>query len=755
MRNKNVKINKNIEKLERKSINARVTNIFLLFMVIFGLLVVRLVYLSFIVGPEHKEYASKQQVLSQVISPKRGTIYDSTGKALAMSAKVDTITINPKEIIVKDKDEEVQELKTKARKELVAKGLSEIFELDYKEVLDKVNSNSTYQIIAKKVTQEKVNELQEWMNENKIYAGINIDETDERFYPYENLASNLIGFCGTDGYGLEGLEERLNSILTGVSGRKVSSGDSQQKEIPNSNELYIEAEDGSDVILSIDYNIQTIAEKYLKQAVEENDCQKGGNVIIMQPDTGDVLAMATYPNYNLNTPFTPNTEELQKEWKKMSAEEKANAQYSMWKNLAVAQNYEPGSTFKIITSAIALEENLIEADNDKDFLCTGSETIYETTIKCWRSYNPHGYQSLRHALQNSCNPAFIQLGQKIGVTTFYKYLNAFGFMNKTNNLFYGESNSVFHDRDEVGPIELATLSFGQRFTVTPLQLVTAISSIANDGVLMQPRIVKQIVNKDTNTTTSIEPVEVRKVLSTETCDTLKSMLESVVTSGTGKYAAVEGYSIGGKTGTSEPIQNDKNSYYVASYVAISPILDTKVCVLVTLYDPQGRSHEGGQIAAPVISQIMSETLPYLGIAADKDNSSNNKDTIMVTDVRNKTLTEAAKILENAGFKTLYNIEGDKNELLVTDQVPKPGIKLSEDSIICLYTTENDSRTTIKMPNLKGKTLKEAANMLRAVNLNYTYEGSGKVLTQSVLADEPVEEGTVVKLTLKKEITDAY
>jgi len=755
MRNKNVKINKNIEKLERKSINARVTNIFLLFMVIFGLLVVRLVYLSFIVGPEHKEYASKQQVLSQVISPKRGTIYDSTGKALAMSAKVDTITINPKEIIVKDKDEEVQELKTKARKELVAKGLSEIFELDYKEVLDKVNSNSTYQIIAKKVTQEKVNELQEWMNENKIYAGINIDETDERFYPYENLASNLIGFCGTDGYGLEGLEERLNSILTGVSGRKVSSGDSQQKEIPNSNELYIEAEDGSDVILSIDYNIQTIAEKYLKQAVEENDCQKGGNVIIMQPDTGDVLAMATYPNYNLNTPFTPNTEELQKEWKKMSAEEKANAQYSMWKNLAVAQNYEPGSTFKIITSAIALEENLIEADNDKDFLCTGSETIYETTIKCWRSYNPHGYQSLRHALQNSCNPAFIQLGQKIGVTTFYKYLNAFGFMNKTNNLFYGESNSVFHDRDEVGPIELATLSFGQRFTVTPLQLVTAISSIANDGVLMQPRIVKQIVNKDTNTTTNIEPVEVRKVLSTETCDTLKSMLESVVTSGTGKYAAVEGYSIGGKTGTSEPIQNDKNSYYVASYVAISPILDTKVCVLVTLYDPQGRSHEGGQIAAPVISQIMSETLPYLGIAADKDNSSNNKDTIMVTDVRNKTLTEAAKILENAGFKTLYNIEGDKNELLVTDQVPKPGIKLSEDSIICLYTTENDSRTTIKMPNLKGKTLKEAANMLRAVNLNYTYEGSGKVLTQSVLADEPVEEGTVVKLTLKKEITDAY
>lgn len=755
LKNKNVKINKSVEKLERKNIILRTKNVFLIFILIFLLLIIRIVFVQFIKGPEYKETASRQQLLSQVISPKRGTIYDSTGKALAISASVDTITINPQNISVKDKDPDVARLKTKERKEIVAKGLSEIFELDYDETLNKVKSDSTYQIIAKKVTQEKVNELNEWMKENKIYDGINIDETEERFYPYENFASNLIGFCGTDGYGLEGIEERLNSVLTGTSGRKVSSGDSQRKEIPNSNELYVEAENGSNIILTLDYNIQTIAEKYLKQAVDENDCKKGGNIIIMQPDTGDVLAMATYPNYNLNTPFSPNTTELEKDWKNMSAEEKANAQYAMWKNLAVSQNYEPGSTFKIITSAIALEEDIVGVDGDEDFLCTGAEKIYDTKIKCWRSYNPHGYQSLREALQNSCNPAFIQLGEKIGVTTFYKYLNAFGFMNKTNSLFYGESNSVFHDREEVGPIELATLSFGQRFTVTPLQLVTAISSIANDGVLMQPRIVKQIINTDTNITTNIDPVEVRKVLSVETCEELKSMLESVVTSGTGKYAAVEGYTIGGKTGTSEPIQNDKNSYYVASYVAISPIVDTKVCVLVTLYDPQGKSHEGGQIAAPVISQIMSEVLPYLGIASDKDNTSNEDETIMVPEIRNKTLAEAIKVLEKSGFKTLYNIEGDKNKLLVTDQVPKPGVKLSEDSIICLYTTENDSRTTIKMPDLKGKTLKEAVNMLRAVNLNYTSEGSGKVISQSVVADEAVEEGSVIKLTLKKEVKDTY
>lgn len=755
MKNKNTKINKNKERLEKEALYTRTKNVFFIIMFIFTLIFIRIVYIQFIKGPEYKETASKQQLLSQVISPKRGTIYDSTGKSLAISANVDTITINPNEIMVKDTDPEVQQLKTKARKELVAKKLSEMFELDYQEILNKVNSDSKYQIIAKKVTQEKVTELQNWMKENKIFSGINIDETEERFYPYGSLASNLIGFCGTDGYGLEGLEERLNSILTGTAGRKISSGDSLQKEIPNSNELYIEAENGSNVILSLDYNIQTVAEKYLKQAVEENDCKQGGNVIIMQPDTGDILAMATYPNYNLNTPFSANTVELEEQWKTMSSEEKASSQYAMWQNLAVSRNYEPGSTFKIITSAIALEENIVETDNEQDFLCTGSETIYDTTINCWRHYNPHGYESLRTALQNSCNPAFIQLGKKIGTETFYKYLQAFGFMDRTNALVYGETNSVFHSKDEVGPIELATLSFGQRFTITPLQLITAISSIANDGILMQPRVVKQIVNPDTNTVTNINPVEVRKVLSTETCDELKSLLESVVTSGTGKYAAVEGYYIGGKTGTSEPIKNDKDSYYVASYVAISPIVDTKICILVTLYDPQGDSHEGGQIAAPVISQILSEVLPYIGIASDKDTSSNNDDMITIPDIRNKTLTEAVKNLEEAGFKTLYNIQGNKNELLVTDQVPKPGVKLQKDSIVCLYTTENNNRTTIKMPNLKGKTLQEAANMLRAVNLNYTHEGTGKVMNQSVLADEAVEEGTVIKLTLKKELTETY
>lgn len=755
MKKKNMKINRCNEIVERKKVVAKASITLFIILGFFLLIALRIAYIQFIKGSEYKEIASKQQLLSQVITPKRGTIYDSTGKALAISASVDTITINPSLIIVKDDDKEVQNLKTTARKELVAKGLSDIFNLNYNETLEKTTSDSTYVIIAKKVEKEKVDKLTSWMEENEIYAGINIDETDERFYPYQNLASNLIGFCGTEGYGLEGLEERLNSILAGTPGRKISSKNSRQQEIPNSNELLVEAQNGNNIILSLDYNIQSIAEKYLKQAVEENNCKKGGNVIIMRPESGDVLAMATYPNYNLNEPFSPNTQELVANWSNMTLEEKTTSQYAMWQNLAVARNYEPGSTFKIITSAIALEENIVETDNDRDFLCTGTEKIYDTDIKCWRSYNPHGYESLRLALQNSCNPAFIQLGKKIGKDTFYKYLKAFGLMDRTNALVYGESNSVFHDIDEIGPVELATLSFGQRFTITPLQLITAVSSIANDGVLMQPRIVQQIIDTDTNTTTNIDPIPVRKVLSTETCDKIKSLLESVVVSGTGKYASVEGYSIGGKTGTSEPIKGISDSYYVASYIAISPIVDTEICVLVTLYDPQGDSHEGGQIAAPVVSQILSEILPYLGIASEQENNTNNDDTITIPDIRNKTLTEAIKILNDNGLKSLYNVTGNKNELLVTDQIPKPGVKLSSNSIICLYTTENSNRTTIKMPNLKGKTLPEAINMLRAINLNYTYEGSGKVMNQSILAEEAVEEGTVIKLTLKKELTETY
>ena len=498
-------------------------------------LIGRIGFLQFVEGSELKELAYNQQAINQIISPKRGNIYDSTGKAIAISAQVDTITINPSKIVKKNDED------TKAYKEMVAKKLSEIFSLDYEEVLNKVNSESNVETIAKKVEQDKVNELEAWMEENKITAGINIDEDTKRYYPYGTVASNVIGFCGIDNQGLDGIEAKWDSVLAGTPGKIVSSKGSDQKEIPNTEETYISAENGSDLTLTIDLNIQTIIEKYLKQAVEENECTRGGNVIVMNPKNGDILGMATYPNYDLNSPYTPNST-LALTYDSLSSEEKTEALFRMWANKSVAETYEPGSTFKVITSAVALEENITTTDKERDFVCNGYELFDDingkkTKISCWRA-NPHGEQSLRQALMNSCNPAFMQLGARITAPTLYKYYDAFGLFESTNSGLYGEQSSIFQKLDEVGPVELATMSFGQRLNVTPLQMITAISCVANDGILMQPRIVKQITNTETGSVTDMPVTQVRQVISKQTAQEVKSMMESVVTKGTGRHAAV-------------------------------------------------------------------------------------------------------------------------------------------------------------------------------------------------------------------------
>lgn len=583
--------------------------ILLVTIIIFVLLICRIGFLQFVQGSYLKEQAYKQQAINQIISPKRGNIYDSTGKALAISAQVDTITINPSKF-EKDSDEE-----TVKYRETVAKGLSEIFGLDYNETLEKVCSDSQVETIAKKVEQDKVDQLTSWMDENDISVGINIDEDTKRYYPYSTVASSVIGFCGSDNQGLSGIESKWDSVLTGTPGKIVSSQGSDQQEIPDAEETYIAAENGSDLTLTIDLNIQTIIEKYLKQAVEENECSRGGNVIAMDPSTGDILAMASYPDYDLNSPYTPNNT-LAQTYDSLTTEEKSEALYRMWANKSVAETYEPGSTFKVITSAIALEENITSTDVAGDFYCKGYEEFEDVNgstirIRCWRA-NPHGSQTLRQALMNSCNPAFMQLGARIGASTLYKYYEAFGLFNSTNSGLYGEQSSIFQKLENVGPVELATMSFGQRLNVTPLQMITAISCVANDGVLMQPRIVKSVTNTDTGAVTEVPVTQVRQVISSQTASEVKSMMESVVTKGTGRHAAVNGYSIGGKTGTSEPTEANAEEGYVASYVAISPVEDTKIVLLLTLYDPHGKNgHQGGQVAGPVVSQMLSEILPYM------------------------------------------------------------------------------------------------------------------------------------------------
>ena len=719
-------------------------------LIIFLLLIIRLIWLQFVQGSDLKEQAYNQQTTDQIISTSRGTIYDSTGKTLAISTPTDTVTINPKKIVGSNDEE------TKAKKEKVAKAFSEIFELDYNETLEKVNSTSNVQTIAKKVDKDKIDKLKQWMETEKISTGINIDEDTKRVYPYNNLASNLIGFCGTDNTGIQGIEDSWNSVLQGTPGKITTSTDAIQEEIPNAEERYISAENGSDIVLTIDYYIQTVLEKYLKQAVEENNADSG-TVVAMAPSTGDILGMACYPDYNLNTPFEPNTEELKATWDTLDSTTQSDALYNMWKNNVVSSPYEPGSPYKLITAATALEENITSEDVPNDFYCNGSIEVADRKISCWTQAHK-GAKTLRQALQVSCNPSLIQLGQRIGAETLYKYYQAFGFFDKTGIDLPQEASSTYWKLEDVKDVELATMSFGQRFTITPIQLVSAVSAIANDGILMKPRIVKQIINPETGTTTDIEPVQVRQVISKSTSERMRNLMKSVVDDGSGRLAKVEGYSIGGKTGTSEPQAGREDEGYIASYVAIAPTEKPEICLLIAVHNPNPNnegSHQGGQVCGPVVSQMLSEILPYLGLTSS--NAQTSTDTVeedtsyaTVPDIRNKTVTEAEKLLKQAGFTTKVNISGDKNSTLVTDQTPKPGSSIPKGSIIVLYTEENDTRVSVKVPDFKDKTLAQAENMAKANNLNITTEGSGTVISQSIMVDTAVEEGTIIKLTLSTE-----
>lgn len=700
---------------------------------IFAGLIIRLFWIQFVNGASLKEKAYRQQTSSTIISPKRGTVYDSNVKALAISEDVDTISINPSKI-------------DKQNKELVAKGLSDIFELDYDETLNKVNSESSVETIAKKVESDKVNELQKWMSSNKISSGINIDADTKRYYPYKNLASQVIGFCGTDNQGLAGLESSYDNILTGRSGKIITTTDLNNSEISDNHTTYVEAEDGSDVYLTIDIKIQSIVEEYIAKAVEDKKCETA-SAIIMEPSTGNIISMATYPNFNLNTPFEPNTSSLQKNWDSLSSKDKSTALNKMWRNKNISDLYEPGSTFKTIVSSIALEEDIAETDTKNDFYCKGYEEFSDgTKIRCW-STKSHGYETLTNALANSCNPAFMQLGKRIGIDIFYEYFEAFGLFNTTGISLPGESTSIFYsDKDKVGPVELATMSFGQRFEITPIQLITAISAIANGGTLMKPQIVSKTVNKSTNDTSTITPSEVRQVISKETANSVIKMMESVVTDGTGKKGAVKGYTIAGKTGTSEAKRGSKDGNTL-SYVAIAPSENPQLVLLVVLYNTPTTDSHGSTVAGPIVSDILGKVLPYMGVTSDEANINSLDNQITVPDVTNKTITEAEKILKNAGFSTSISFNGDKNSTLVSTQVPVARTILPKDSTIVLYTEDNSTRTSVTVPDLKGMTLSKAKSVLKSKNLNLNYSGSGLIVSQDTKAGTSVEEGSIIKVTL--------
>ncbi len=737
MKKKKMKKSKDKKSTMRKLfLTASISTIF--FVVIIG----NLGRIIFVHGKEYSESAYNQQMKNQIISPNRGIIYDVNGNVLAKSIAVDTISLNPGKVCYANK-------KT-VPNDFIAQGLAENLGLDYQEVLNKINTKSSVVVIAKKVDQGKTEKLQTWLADNGITSGINVDKDSKRYYPYHNLASNLIGICGDDNSGIVGIEERWNKQLTGTAGKIVTVQDVNKNAISDETEQYVPVENGSNIYLTIDMTIQQIAEKYLKQAVDQNSCSGGGNVIVMNPQNGEILAMATYPDYNLNDPYAIEPTGEAELWETYTREQKNTAYFKLWTNKSVSKLYEPGSTFKIITAAVALEENLAGTDTPEDFMCTGSYQVEDRNISCWRA-EPHGSQTLREALCNSCNPAFMQLGQRIGANTLYQYFKAFGLFDSIGSDVAKTYHSVFHKLQNVGKVELATISFGQRFEISPLHLITAVSSVVNDGILVQPKIVKQIENSDTGVIEVQEDKTIRQVVSKETSEKIKNMMQSVVVNGTGKHAAVEGYTVGGKSGTSEPTVEHEDAGYVSSFIAVSPIENPQVVVLTVLYDPEGETYQGGQTAGPVAANILTEVLPYLEIIKNNENVvTGEKNILTVPNIASKTVASARGILQTYGFDVQVNINGDENTSIVSDQMPKAGTTIEKGSIVYVYTNENDTRMSVKVPAVTGLTIDEARAKLKENHLNVKIEGKeGYVITQEPQADKSVEEGSIVDIVLQK------
>ncbi len=694
----------------------------------------RMFYWQVVKGAELKNTAYSQQTRNRVISPNRGKIYDTNGEVLAESVTVESISITPKNI----KDNE----KT-------ARGLADILNLDYETILAKTKKNTADEIIAKKLDQSVTSKVREWINKEGI-KGVNIYEDTKRSYPKNDLLSQVLGFCGTDNQGLEGLELQYESLLKGVAGQLVIGADATGAELPLTDEKYIPPEDGLNLVLTVDSNIQYYTETFLDQAVSDNAPVDYASCVVMNPKNGDILAMATSPDYNPNDPFAV-PEEYKDTWETLSSAERTNILNTRWKNRTVTDLYEPGSVFKTITAAIALEEGLVTDLDKKDFVCTGGLLIEGWQMKCWRYYNPHGTQSLREALMNSCNPVFMGLALKIGKEKYYSYLNALKISQKTGIDLPGEVKGNIHSIQNVTDSTIASAAFGQGFTLTQLNMINAICAIANDGVLMQPRIVKEIRNSNNDVVQSIEPVKVKQVFSEKTSDNVLDMMESVVSSGTGRNGQVNGYYIAGKTSTAEQGRG-ANKTYIGSFVALAPADDPQVAILVNIVNPRGeRGHQGGSVAAPVVANIMEKTLEHLNIEKDYSVTKDMTVKVNVPDVSNRTVGEATRMLTESGLK--FDIDTSDPNALVVSQVPAAGEQVVEKSLVKLYLAGNDSRFNTIVPNIVGLDIVNATKKLNEANLNIKISGTGVVAYQSPEAGTSVEQGSMVRAEFRNQGID--
>lgn len=712
----------------------------------FLLLIVRTGWLQIVRGDELSAAAREQQTSDNIINPQRGLIYDRNFEILANNLSVETISITPKNVRQNSKQTPKQ----------IAHTLAEILELDEESVLEKIEKESSFEYIKKKVEKDQADAVREYIATYKL-DGIKFSEDTKRYYPYSNFASQVIGFVGNDNQGLEGVEMVYDDVLKGVPGRIVSANRTAGLEIPDNYESYYAAQEGKSVVLTIDETIQHFVEKHLETARIENKLEAGAAAIVMNVKTGEILAMATKPDYDLNQPFVV-TEAVEEKYPGIT-EELAGLEGSEYnsrltevtqflrRNKAVVDSYEPGSTFKIAVAAMALEENAVGLNDH--FFCGGSIKVADRRIGC-ANRNGHGAQTFVQGVQNSCNPVFIEVGARVGRETFLKYIQGFGFLDRTGIELPGETNGIFHEFSNFKEIDLATSSFGQSFNVTPLQMITMVSAVANGGKLMRPYLIKQIVDSDKNVVEEYQPQVVRQVISEQTSRTMREILESVVSVGGGKNAYVAGYRIAGKTGTSEK-QPRGNGHYVASFVGFAPADDPEIACLVILDQPPvGAVYYGGLIAAPVVKNILEESLQYLNVEPEYTQEELQLVDITVPDVTGKTRKDAQLLLKEAGINISFRGEGD----VILDQVPKAFSKLSANSKVVAYTEGETSEKNVTIPDVVGCTASEANKGITNAGLNVrmkglsTAEGAAVCSGQSPPAGTVVESGTIVTLDFK-------
>ncbi len=750
--------------ITKKDVTIRCFSALAVVVLLFSILAGRLAYLQLMDYEEMREMVLEQYSSTMVLPASRGSIYDRNMQVLAMSETVETVFISPKGIM--DADAEKGD---NYYRNLIADELSVLLSVPRADILARAEkTHSQYEVIKKNVDEETADLVRQFIIDNQLYTMMNLEEDSKRYYEYGDLASHVIGFNGTD-KGLFGLELYYDEYLAGTDGLVVYRKNGGGYDLSPKNDTFVAAEDGSNLVTTIDVNIQSIVEKYLEKVYYDQKVQNRVAAVIMDVDTGEIYASAVYPDYDLNSPYELTAEFLEEYEEAQAAigtvitdengdpisyteeevEELHNALLNkMWNNKVVTELYEPGSTFKIVTTAIALEEGITSLNNSYD--CSGHIDVDGEIIHCHK-VGGHGPQSIAETLQNSCNPAFISLGLRIGSASFMQYFEEFGYLGtsgcdmigETKTYYYGTNNSAFNR------IELATYSFGQSFKTSIIQQLRATSVVANGGYLVTPHLAKYLTDDDGNITYTFEYESDRQVISTDVANTIVDVLYGGINTGSTKNAAVEGYSIAAKTGTSQKLDTAIDNDYVSSCVAFAPAEDPQVAIIVVVDEPMAGEFYGGLVAAPVVSSILSEVLPYLEIPRSGEIEHNNINVINYTE---KTVDEAIKSITDSGLE--YRIIGEGN--VVVDQMPKSGTLLTDNGTVILYTDYDTEPTTVTVPTIKGYSAPYAISILQREGLNvkvtgaYSSEISGTpmVVVQSVPGGTEVEEGTVITIEIR-------